>query len=700
MNNGEEEASASGPRIPAQRSAILDLLTALEYDSAKKVEDEIVARLLELSGSQQGKSQSELADALTQNPGLEPTFFAVMDLLRPFVLMVEGIYEFLSSTGTTVSRRASKFLISREGAEKRFTFDLSNFPHDLFHVLIDQRYEESQVELRLPGLNPDDTAWSGSRAQAAWRAVDPVWDSDFYDGGFHLALSYAKVVLTDPEGVAKAQRIVEPILDRLAAICEFAAGVTGAEDEYFPSTIETYLRGEHYTSTVKHTLPRTHVVTESSRSVLLQSVDLGWREPDLRPAAEALKSIMKGFAMSINVWLDPGFPRKDLHDENNRHDWFTDYFGQRIDQISAQRYLEVLELHARDYTLKLDQVAPTTTIYHTAPVKRLIEFLNLPFWRQRWFLYELWTVVLVLRTAESCWPVELLGLRTDKDGIAEWHLPGASARDPIAQIGDDGQVECWAQHKTYHPDTNAGLEPDLRLTTRPPESRDLVVIENKDRALPGTSDMTEILTRYVGGTDAPMVWLINYETFRDSSKGLGSRWPDRDVRVISGFKPGAVPDDFAGNVIATLRGELDEPATRAGTSVIATLIWDASPKDLDLHAWIRHDDNQAHVGYGQLGGFDELPYARLDRDVTDGFGPEVITVDNLPGSLVLAVHAYSLDGKLSGSRATVTVQVAGKEVQARVPSGSGSWWYVMTIDEDGSTVDMPNLIVNEPPFAF
>lgn len=56
--------------------------------------------------------------------------------------------------------------------------------------------------------------------------------------------------------------------------------------------------------------------------------------------------------------------------------------------------------------------------------------------------------------------------------------------------------------------------------------------------------------------------------------------------------------------------------------VTITLSWNTNGTDIDMHVF---NPDDAHAWYGSLGG---IPNGRLDRDDTDGFGPEVFTLSN------------------------------------------------------------------------
>jgi len=56
------------------------------------------------------------------------------------------------------------------------------------------------------------------------------------------------------------------------------------------------------------------------------------------------------------------------------------------------------------------------------------------------------------------------------------------------------------------------------------------------------------------------------------------------------------------------------------------LSWGLEPDDLDSHLWIPNGDGYWHVYYVYDGYLDQPPYAQLDIDDTESYGPETITI--------------------------------------------------------------------------
>ncbi len=137
-----------------------------------------------------------------------------------------------------------------------------------------------------------------------------------------------------------------------------------------------------------------------------------------------------------------------------------------------------------------------------------------------------------------------------------------------------------------------------------------------------------------------------------------------------------------------------------GAEMRIVLTWNALPEDMDLHYWIfQNDDVVYYVNWFDKGDstLTSFPYAWLDNDDSTGFGPETITIgQHVPDSAWILVENY---GHREGGEPTLTTE-SGAHLdvyqgitleQMEVPTqGSGDWWHAFTIDQNGNT-----RIVNE-----
>lgn len=134
-----------------------------------------------------------------------------------------------------------------------------------------------------------------------------------------------------------------------------------------------------------------------------------------------------------------------------------------------------------------------------------------------------------------------------------------------------------------------------------------------------------------------------------------------------------------------------------------TLTWGSAPNDLDSHLVCRGNDNY-HVYYGNKNADDGI--TNLDRDDTNAFGPETITViigEN--NSYIYAVRNFSDGGATSGQEAAWNLANSGAQVEVEgdegiifsgnVPFMQGVTWEVFRI-ENGRLI-VTNKVVFEYP---
>jgi hypothetical protein len=511
---------------------------------------------------------------------------------------------------------------------------------------------------------------------------------------------------SEPESKERVRALVSPILEKLRALTSALTWPdVGGQPELQPvfhrmnRTAQTFTPRAYPVLNAR--LDRDGAVAffksshvngrlAAAQSALLQ--DAIW------PLVEPVISSM---AVTVDMW-ETGTERTD------ERDWLAKRLGKPFAEITANDYVELMETLAPKYAASLDQLLP---IVRQESVLRLhealLEFLGLPFWKDRWFLYELWTLCHVLTLAAVTWPVELRNTRRRKDNIIEWHLPGGSARAPVAVIGENAEIELWTQRKTAHPAGGKGLEPDLRITRSGPNHPDLFIIENKDRRKPRKQEIEEILRRYVSGTTASCVCLVNYEEFTGPTHDLTSGVPGTDVIVVSRFRPPDLPAEFERRLLRVLNQELAgtrhlaaAPAGQLAEYVEVTLEWQKKPDDLDLHVWLERAEGAFHISFKNKGAVDVFPYAVLPEDVKAAPGRE--TVKMLSKGLrrtLIAVHRFSHDGALEQAQLEVRIDgtAGGPHVLSLPNAMRGSWWHVATLEGDLLPVTLLGVVSDEPP---
>ncbi len=119
--------------------------------------------------------------------------------------------------------------------------------------------------------------------------------------------------------------------------------------------------------------------------------------------------------------------------------------------------------------------------------------------------------------------------------------------------------------------------------------------------------------------------------------------------------------------------------------VRVVLDWAKTPRDLDAHLKKR---GGYHISFRKTKNYRERAW--LDRDDTNGFGPETITVKKISskGTYRFFVHNWTDKRKkssttLSDSKARISVYTRkGLKQSFTIPrSAAGTWWHVFDIDK-------------------
>lgn len=221
----------------------------------------------------------------------------------------------------------------------------------------------------------------------------------------------------------------------------------------------------------------------------------------------------------------------------------------------------------------------------TTSVEALVEegerFLNLPLWRDRWLVYEVWLVVLALEAGERAGFEAELAV-TSGGAHAVWNLPTDRAHGPCAHLASAQvpRLEVWYEGLWKRGDR--AMKPDVAIALPAPQGqrsgrggRDLVIVEGKDRdrmplsGASGTSAL-ELGRAYSDASGAGVTWLANYSTYADAEPDVrrnhGSPW--QALHLAAKMRPGSVPDAFFDTIAAVLSPARFSPP-RAGVLTIA-----------------------------------------------------------------------------------------------------------------------------------
>jgi hypothetical protein len=153
-------------------------------------------------------------------------------------------------------------------------------------------------------------------------------------------------------------------------------------------------------------------------------------------------------------------------------------------------------------------------------------------------------------------------------------------------------------------------------------------------------------------------------------------------RVIVSGRRGAFLTNSVARDVSSSPVDITEcltvPSANAATM---RLTWGASPSDIDSH--LRTPDG-AHVYYASKGSLSAAPFASLDVDDTNGFGPEVTTIRRPKvGIYRFYLHNFSrsFTPGMTGSPVRLELNYAGRPVVFSPPPGEGTalWWHVFDL---------------------
>jgi hypothetical protein len=192
-------------------------------------------------------------------------------------------------------------------------------------------------------------------------------------------------------------------------------------------------------------------------------------------------------------------------------------------------------------------------------VERFEEWLNLPLWRGRDLLYEIWILCATLRACEAAgWMTALQFVERDSD---VWLLSTRPTTSPVAELvlRADPRVtlDVWREPDRSTP--TGPLTPDVAVSTPGEHPRDLLVIEAKDRyrmALgpQGRDSALGVAAKYRNGLHPIATWVCNHCDLRggdlDPARNHGDVWSR--IHVAAQFRPRSVPEAFLESVSAAL----------------------------------------------------------------------------------------------------------------------------------------------------
>jgi hypothetical protein len=172
------------------------------------------------------------------------------------------------------------------------------------------------------------------------------------------------------------------------------------------------------------------------------------------------------------------------------------------------------------------------------------------------------------------------------------------------------------------------------------------------------------------------------------------------VAVAPGYVNGSRTSVSLGGVAATGQDLVLSPVGSGNVRIVLT--WGQDPADLDAHLTGPDPSTggRFHIYYSQPGSSSSAPFASLDLDDTDGFGPETATIaQQFSGVYRFSVHDFTNSdvdpsSALAASGARVDLYIGGSLMrQFFVPNQPGTLWTVFELN--GSTITPINTMSYE-----
>jgi len=388
------------------------------------------------------------------------------------------------------------------------------------------------------------------------------------------------------------------------------------------------------------------------------------------------------------------------------HDCWAGSFAEKI--FSTIEELENLDpISKQEYSFQLIKALenifneiPTIELEEDIIVNDLKDFLSLPIWKKRYELYSVWVSSQIIESLKDnpyrvhsynesiLFSFSGTHLATFDNFSPRLHI-WSELRSPLENPVGKGRT------KAIQPDYSLIMDPVTNFETS------ILVIECKQYKTPSKKNFVNALTDYAKGRINSNVILVNYGKINDEiikeipielrnrTFLIGNMRP-MSLESISRFKE--IVRETVLNHFGYI-GEQNKIALNATGKVC--LKWQDSPKDLDLHLFIETDNDWDKIFYSSKGNSISYPWASLDNDIQNGFGPENVKIIKwIKRKYHFAIHNYSGETELKFSNAIVEFKCGEQSYIFKCPNiGNGKWWDVFYIDVQNNKIIEKNIIV-------
>ena len=500
---------------------MLIILDSLEYGTQKE-EKAIINHLIKkyrLKRTEKENLAKEILEKIKKGEISKEDFFSnILNLIKPFSIMLNDIYKFLNYYKSFISTKSNIFKFNFKKLQKALTFDISNFPKELIEEIVRQQFVKEGYKINLDQ-----------------ELMEKILEIGSADNGFCNQFSYASsyfytMKIKFPEySFQQTEKILNEFFQHLELIVQKII----EENNFKTEDIDInffYLDFENFVPEFKKKNNSRNATITLFEGIITNS-NLTYR---------------LNFAKLLLQFWKRKYIRKEIDDYN--YCWHKDKqpykgFSKREILSNPDIYFPKLEEKAKEYLDLFKRKVRLKEESNESLLKKIIEFVSLPYWRYRWHIYELWTLIKVFIILARLGDFKLNTLNKKK--YIEIKIPKANAKEPVGEVKIGKKVlEIWYQRKTYDPIIGKGLEPDIRVSLKPKRydfiPKDILIIENKDRRKARGSPIDKVINKYTKGTTAKCIFILNYESYsrKDLKNCVNHKIVDKkEVFILPHFKP-------------------------------------------------------------------------------------------------------------------------------------------------------------------
>lgn len=322
-------------------------------------------------------------------------------------------------------------------------------------------------------------------------------------------------------------------------------------------------------------------------------------------------------------------------------------------EIEAKGLVDDLEQYFEDVKKEI-----VKDIYIPQTVDRLTEVLNLPFWKRRHELYSAWVSTQIVEAFQDRDIEFQVKDNTLSFSFKGSHIATCTGLVPALEIRAELRTNA---EKLIGRGRKKAIQPDYSLAVPGAEEPDnsVAVIECKQYEKPSIKNFRDAIIDYANGRPQAAIMLAGYGNIPEKMhEGIEDEQIKSRAVEFSFMRPGSLAaqefkEKLRETVLEYYRKKAKEnrnylhPWSNRQEAVSVCLKWGEHPRDLDLRLHMMEDSQEvAYIYYYEKGKEGEYPYAYLDRDVTQGWGPETVRISRwTEADYLIEVYDFSAESE-------------------------------------------------------